>query len=210
MGHATNQEKEMDVRTAIETRRAIKQFDANHTMTDREIEELMSLTLLSPTAFNIQHWRFVLVRNPELREAIREVSWMQPQITDASLLVIICADLQAWNKQPERYWRNASDDIREGIVTAIGEYYRERPQIQRDEAMRSCGIAAQTLMLAAKSMGYDSCPMDLSDFDEVAKLIRLPDDHAIAMFVAIGKGIRDPWPRAGQLPMEEVVIVNHF
>lgn len=200
----------MDVRTAIETRRAIKQFDANHTMTDREIEELMSLTLLSPTAFNIQHWRFVLVRNPELREAIREVSWMQPQITDASLLVIICADLQAWNKQPERYWRNASDDIREGIVTAIGEYYRERPQIQRDEAMRSCGIAAQTLMLAAKSMGYDSCPMDLSDFDEVAKLIRLPDDHAIAMFVAIGKGIRDPWPRAGQLPMEEVVIVNHF
>ncbi|MDP1573123.1 MAG: nitroreductase family protein [Pseudomonadota bacterium] len=210
MGHATNQEKEMDVRTAIETRRAIKQFDANHTMTDREIEELMSLTLLSPTAFNIQHWRFVLVRNPELREAIREVSWMQPQITDASLLVIICADLQAWNKQPERYWRNASDDIREGIVAAIGEYYRERPQIQRDEAMRSCGIAAQTLMLAAKSMGYDSCPMDLSDFDEVAKLIRLPDDHAIAMFVAIGKGIRDPWPRAGQLPMEEVVIVNHF
>ena len=128
----------MDVRTAIETRRAIKQFDANHTMTDREIEELMSLTLLSPTAFNIQHWRFVLVRNPELREAIRAVSWMQPQITDASLLVIICADLQAWNKQPERYWRNASDDIREGIVTAIGEYYRERPQIQRDEAMRSC------------------------------------------------------------------------
>lgn len=200
----------MDVRTAIETRRAIKQFDANHTMTDREIEELMSLTLLSPTAFNIQHWRFVLVRNPELCEAVRAVSWMQPQITEASLLVIICADLQAWNKQPERYWRNASDDIREGIVTAIGEYYRERPQIQRDEAMRSCGIAAQTLMLAAKSMGYDSCPMDLSDFDEVAKLIRLPDDHAIAMFVAIGKGTRDPWPRAGQLPMAEVVIVNHF
>jgi len=65
-------------------------------------------------------------------------------------------------------------------------------------------------MLAAKSMGYDSCPMDLSDFDEVAKLIRLPDDHAIAMFVAIGKGTRDPWPRAGQLPMDEVVIVNHF
>lgn len=200
----------MDVRTAIETRRAIKQFDANHTMTDREIEELMSMTLLSPTAFNIQHWRFVLVQNPDLRESIRAVSWMQPQITDASVLIVICADLQAWNKQPERYWRNASEDIREGIVTAIGEYYRERPQIQRDEAMRSCGIAAQTLMLAAKAMGYDSCPMDLSDFDEVAKLIRLPDDHAIAMFVAIGKGARDPWPRAGQLPMGEVVIVNHF
>jgi nitroreductase len=210
MSHTINQENEMDVITAIETRRSIKHFDANHTMTEEEVEKLLSLAILSPTAFNIQHWRFVVVKDVALREQIRALSWMQPQITDASVLIVICADIQAWSKQPERYWRNAPDDIREGVVTAIGEYYRERPQIQRDEAMRSCGIAAQTLMLAAKSMGYDSCPMDLSDFDEVAKLIRLPDDHAIAMFVAIGKGTRDPWPRAGQLPMAEVVIVNHF
>ncbi len=200
----------MDVRTAIETRRAINQFDANHTMTDREIEELMSLTQLSPTAFNIQHWRFVLVRNPDLREAIRAVSWMQPQITDSSLFVVICADTKAWEKNPERYWRNAAQDVREGIVEAIGEYYRGREQVQRDEAMRSCGIAAQTLMLAAKAMGYDSCPMDLSDFGEAAKIIKLPADHCIAMFVAIGKGIRDPWPRAGQLARNEVVFVDHF
>lgn len=200
----------MNVRTAIEARRAIKQFDASHTVTDDEIGELMSLALLSPTAFNIQHWRFVLVRDPELREAIRAVSWMQPQITDASLLVIICADVDAWQKEPERYWRNASDDVREGIVAAIGEYYRDRPQTQRDEAMKSCGMAAQTLMLAAQEMGYDSCPMDLSDFGEVAKLIRLPEGHVISMFVAIGKRAREPWPRAGQLSMDEVVRVNGF
>lgn len=200
----------MDVRTAIETRRAIKEFDANHKMTEREIEELMSLALLSPSAFNIQHWRFILVQNPELRESVRAVSWMQPQITDASLLVVICADIDAWEKDPDRYWRNAPDDVREGIVAVIGEYYRERPQTQRDEAMRSCGIAAQTLMLAAKGMGYDSCPMDLSDFGEVAKLIQLPERHVIAMFVAIGKRVREPWPRAGQLPLDEVVLVDHF
>jgi nitroreductase len=200
----------MDVRTAIETRRAIKEFDANHKMTEREIEALMSLALLSPSAFNIQHWRFVLVQNPELREAVRAVSWMQPQITDASLLVVICADVNAWEKDPDRYWRNAPDEVREGIVAVIGEYYRERPQTQRDEAMRSCGIAAQTLMLAAQGMGYDSCPMDLSDFGEVAKLIQLPQGHVIAMFVAIGKRVREPWPRAGQLPLDEVVLVDHF
>ncbi len=200
----------MDVSTAIETRRAIKQFDANHKLSEREIETLMSLALFSPTAFNIQHWRFVLVRDPQLREAIRAVSWMQSQITEASLLVVICADVNAWEKDPDRYWKNASDEVREGIVSAIGEYYRGRPQTQRDEAMRSCGIAAQTLMLAAKQMGYDSCPMDLSDFNEVEKLIRLPEGHVIAMFVAIGKGIREPWPRAGQLPLDEVVLTNHF
>ena len=66
LGHITR-ETSMDVRTAIETRRAIKQFDPGHAMTEHEIEALMSLAVLSPTAFNIQHWRFVLVRNPELR-----------------------------------------------------------------------------------------------------------------------------------------------
>lgn len=200
----------MNVRTAIQARRAIKQFDASHRMTAAEIEELMSLALLSPTAFNIQHWRFVLVQDPQLREAIRSVSWMQPQITDASLLVVICADVKAWEKEPDRYWKNASDDVREGIVAAIDEYYRGHPQTERDEAMRSCGIAAQTLMLAAQEMGYDSCPMDLSDFDKVAKLIRLPEDHVLAMFVAIGKRVREPWPRAGQLPMDEVVLRDRF
>jgi len=200
----------MDLTTAVEARRSIKQFDPHHEMTESEISELLSLTILSPTAFNIQHWRFVLIRDRELREKIRAVSWMQPQIAEASLLIIICADLKAWEKNPERYWRNAPDDVREGVVAAIDGYYRGREQVQRDEAMRSCGIAAQTLMLVAKSMGYDSSPMDLSDFDEVAKLIRLPADHVIAMFVAVGKGVREPWPRAGQLSLAEVSMTDHF
>jgi nitroreductase len=200
----------MDVETAITTRRSIKQFDPQHKMTDAEIDKLISLAMLSPTAFNIQHWRFVLVRDPELLAQIRAVSWMQPQITDASLLVVVCADVNAWRKDPHRYWRNTAPDVREGVVEAINNYYDGREQIQRDEAMRSCGIASQTIMLAAKSMGYDSCPMDLSDFDEIAKIINLPADHTIAMFVAIGKGIRDPWPRAGQLSMDEVITLDRF
>ena len=80
----------------------------------------------------------------------------------------------------------------------------------RDEGMRSCGIAAQTIMLTAISLGYGACPMDGFDFDAVGKLIGLPDDHAIAMYVAIGKPIKDPWPRGGQLPISEVVIKNRF
>lgn len=200
----------MDTFTAIESRRAVKHFDASFKLSNAEIEKLLSLAMLSPTAFNIQHWRFVVVRDEVLREEIRSVAWMQPQITEASLLIAVCADVQAWAKHPERYWQNAPNDIREGIVEAITQYYAGRPQLQRDEAMRSCGIAAQTLMLAARAMGYDSSPMDLADLDEVARLLRLPDDYTVAMFVAIGKRIREPWPRAGQLPVNEVVIVDHF
>ena len=200
----------MDLKTAIKARRAIKEFDPQHEMTEAEINELISLTMLSPTAFNIQNWRFVVVRDPALRRQIRAAAGDQPQVTEASILIVLCADLKSWEKEPKRYWRNAPPEVIDFVVPAIDSYYRGRDQVQRDEAMRSCGIAAQTLMLAAKDMGYDSCPMDGFDFDAVGKLIRLPEDHVIAMFVAVGKGIREPWPRAGQLPMEAVTIFDRF
>ncbi len=200
----------MDVSTAIRTRRAVKHFDPDHRMQDAEIDRLLELTLLSPTAFNIQHWRFVVVSDPDLRQRLRAVTWMQPQVTDASLLVILCAGLKAWAKAPERCWRNAPGDVQEGVLGAIREYYDGREQAQRDEAVRSCALAAQTLMLAATAMGYESCLMDLTDLEEVGRLINLPRDHIVTMYVAIGKGLKAPWPRGGQLPMREVVIKNRF
>lgn len=82
--------------------------------------------------------------------------------------------------------------------------------MERDEAFRSIGIVAQTLMITAESMGYSSCPMDGFDFDAVGKLINLPEDHVVAMYVAIGKKTKEAWPKPGQLPMDEVVIPNKF
>ena len=200
----------MDVKRAIEARRAVKHYDANHRMTEVEIEKLMSLALLAPTAFNIQNWRFLLVRDPALRKQIRAVAWDQAQVTDASLLIVLCADLKAWEKNPARYWADAPQPVKDYLVPAIDKYYRGREQVQRDEGMRSCGIAAQTLMLAAQEMGYESCPMDGFDYEAVGKLINLPQDHAVTMFVVVGKPTQATWPLPGQLPMSEVVINNHF
>ena len=200
----------MNVIEAIQTRRSIKHYDINHKMTEAEIESLLSLALLSPTAFNIQHWRFVVVTDPVLRHQIRAVSWNQAQVEEASLLIILTADLQAWAKQPSRYWANAPQVVQDQLVPAIGHYYENNERVQRDEAMRSCGIAAQTIMLAAKGMGYDTCPMDGFDFDAVAKLINLPADHIPAMFITVGKAIKPALQRAGQLDFNEVVIYNKF
>jgi len=195
---------------AIHSRRSVKHFDANHSMTAEEANEILSLAILSPTAFNIQNWRFVVVDDIDLRKKIRAVSWDQSQVTDTSLFIVLCADLKAWEKEPGRYWVNAPQEVGEFMLPAIDNYYRGKDQVQRDEAMRSCGIAAQTIMLAAKSLGYDSCPMDGFDFEEVAKLIQLPEDHVIAMFVAIGKGTQESWPRPGQLSLHEVLVRNVF
>jgi len=200
----------MDTFEAINQRRAVKQFDPNHQMSKAEIDQLFSLAILSPTAFNIQNWRFVLVQNPEFRSSIRSVSWNQAQVTDASLLVILCADLKSWEKEPGRYWRNASQETQDFLLPAIDNYYRGLEQVQRDEAMRSCGMAAQTLMLTAKAMGYDSCPMDGFDFAAVGNLINVPKDHVITLFVAIGKALSPAHPRGGQLALSEVLIYDKF
>ncbi len=200
----------MEVAKAIELRRSVKNYDPGHRISDDEIERLMSLAILSPTAFNIQNWRFVVVRDPELRKQRRAAAWDQAQVTDASLLIVLTADLKSWQKDPERYWINAAEPVREFMVPAIGQYYDGRDQVQRDEAMRSCGIAAMNLMLAAKEMGYDSCPMDGFDFDAVGKLIQLPEDHVVTLFVVVGKGVKEAWPRGGQLPLSEVLITDHF
>ncbi len=200
----------MEVIKAIETRRAVKHFDPGHRMSQDEEDMILRLAMLAPTAFNIQNWRFVVVKDPELRKRLREVSWDQAQVTDASLFIILCADLKSWEKEPARYWQSAPKEVQDIILPKLDEYYRGKESVQRDEAMRSCGIAAQTLMLAAKAMGYDSCPMDGFDFDAVGRLIDLPEDHVVAMYVAIGKKVKEPWPRGGGITREEAVIIDGF
>lgn len=200
----------MNVSQAIVERRSVKAYDPTHKMTEQEIAKLMSLAMLSPTAFNIQNWRFVVVDDPALRKEIRKVSWDQAQVEEASLLIVLTADLKAWAKHPERYWVNAPKPVQDYLVPAIGQYYEGLEQVQRDEAMRSCGMAAMNIMLSAKEMGYDTCPMDGFDFDAVAKLLNLPADHTPAMFVVVGKALKQAMPRGGQLAMDKVVIQNKF
>ena len=200
----------MQVSEAVRARRAIKWYDTEHSMPEHTFATLMEHAILAPTAFNIQNWRFVRVTDPQLRKSIREVAWDQAQVTDASELLVLCFDNKAWTREPERYWRNAPKEVQDFLVPAIGDYYGGKPQVERDEGMRSCGLIGQTIMLMAKELGYDSCPMDGFDYDAVGKLINLPEDYAIAFMIVIGKGIKQAWPKPGQVPLGEVLTVNRF
>jgi nitroreductase len=201
----------MNVIEAIYKRRAVKHYDPNHRMTPEEEKKLLEATIQAPTSFNIQHWRFVIFRDPELRQRIRkEYGNDQAQMTDASLLLLLTADANAWKKSPERYWVNAPEEINELLVNWMGPFHEGREWLQRDEAQRSIGIALQTLMLAAQELGYESCPMIGFDIEKVAELINLPEDHVMGPMVAVGKGIKEPWPKPGQLPLEQLVVENSF
>ena len=91
----------METLQTIEKRRAIKAFDPEHKMSPEDERKLLETAMLSPTSFNIQHWRFVVVKDPAMRAEIRKTHGNdQSQMTDASLLVIMTADTKAWQKSP--------------------------------------------------------------------------------------------------------------
>ena len=201
----------MNTIEAIYKRRAVKAFDAAHKLSADEERTLLEATIQAPTSFNTQHWRMVIFRDPELRLKLRkQFGNDQAQITDASLLILFTADVKAWAKNPERYWVNAPDEVADLLVNWMGPFHEGREWLQRDEAQRSIGIAMQTLMLAAQDMGYQSCPMIGYEIEQVAELIKLPEDYVMGPMVAIGKGTREPWPKPGQLPLDELVVEDSF
>lgn len=200
----------MDVFEAIETRRAIKKFDSTYKMSADDVTKLMEHVILAPTSYNQQNWRFVYVTNQDVKEKISTAARGQAQPKDGSLVIILCGDMTAWKTDPLRYWKNHPLEKQELVKNNLEKKYSTDPQAQRDEAVRSCGMAAQTIMLAARDMGLDSCPMVGFEYDDLAKVINLPDNHLIVMMVVVGKRAEDAAARGGQLKLDDVAFENSF
>ena len=195
---------------AIKKRRSIRHYDPAFKISDEEIKELIELAMLSPTSYNIQHWKFVVIDNQKLRNEIKEAAYGQVQVAEASALILVVTDTKAWEKDMFEKWKNVPKEIGDFMATSAHQFYLDREQLQRDEAIRSASFATQTLVLAATAKGYESGVMIGFDFDKVAELINLPENYVISNFVVIGKGIQGTHPRGGQLSTENVLIKNSF
>ena len=200
----------MDTFEAISSRRAIKKFDSSFKMTSEQVNSLMKLTILSPTSYNQQNWRFVTITDQSIKEKIGIAARNQAQPVDGSLVIILCGNMNAWKDNPLRYWKNHPVEKQELVKASLEKKYSNSPQNRRDEAIRSCGFAGQTIMLASRQMGLDSCPMVGFDYDEMAKIIELPDDHLIVLMIVVGKSLEPAKQRGGQLSLDEVVFKNKF
>jgi len=200
----------MDTFEAISSRRAIKKFDSSYKMTSEQVDSLMKLAVLSPTSYNQQNWRFVTITDEIIKNKISIAARNQAQPKDGSLVILLCGNLNAWKDNPLQYWRNSTPEKQEHVKNALEKKYADSSENRRDEAMRSCGFAAQTIMLAARQMGLDSCPMVGFEYDEIAKIIQLPEDHLIVLMVVVGKSSEPAGVRGGQLDLDDVVFKNHF
>lgn len=72
---------------------------------------------------------------------------------------------------------------------------------------KSCGLAAQTFMLAMAEQGYDTCPMEGLDSRRVKRILNLPRGAEINMAVACGIRAADGrgvWGERFRLPFEQV------
>ena len=199
----------MNVFDAIKERRAVKHYDAEHKLTEQELRTLLSAAVLAPTSFNIQNRHFVAVVDQKLKNRLHAAAWEQEQVRDASVVVVLTGDLKA-HRRTDRFLRNAPESVREQLEPMIGQFYEGNDTLLRDEACRSVGLAAMNLMLSARAMGYDSCPMIGFDPAKVSEVLGLDSDHPPLMLVVIGKSTKEPWPRLGLLSLDELISVDRF
>ena len=72
----------MDTFEAIYQRRAVKHYDPNFEMPEEDVKKLLEAAVQSPTSFNIQNWRFLVIRDKEQKQLAREAAWDQAQVSD--------------------------------------------------------------------------------------------------------------------------------
>ena len=200
----------MNTINAILKRRSINSFNEDYFISRKELEKLIKLATCAPSVFNLQHWRFLIVEKRRIKESIQKILLNQKAVTSASCFIILCADLNAWKTHPEHVWRHAPEKVISHVKKTLQEYYDKNPLYIRDDALKSCSLAAQNLLLAATSMGYDSTLISDYDHAKISKIIELPQNYIISMCIAIGKKNREAPPKAGIMDFDEVVYYNDF
>lgn len=199
----------MELVEAIRTRRSVKKFDPNHEMTDAEIRRLFELVALAPTSFNMQNWQFVAVRDAEQKARLCAAAWNQAQVRDASLVVVCAGDLEA-HRRTDRYLRKAPEEVRSMFEPMISGFYEGKRDLLIQEACRSLGFAGMIMMLVARDMGLDSCPMIGFEPDKVADICGLDEDRPPLLMITIGKALEPARPRMGLLNLEEFVSLERY
>lgn len=194
----------MEFQDVVNKRQSIKRYVSDHDITDAELRRLFELTTRSPSSFNLQHWRFVVIRDRSVRARLREVCFGQEQAETASAVVVIAGKLDAHRDAPAIY-ADAPESVREMLLPMIERFYGSNAAAQREEAVRSGSLAAMTLMLAAEDMGYSTCPMVGFNPKALAPMAGLDDNYVPVMLVAVGKAAGGDRSPSGRLPLSEVV-----
>jgi len=189
-------------------RHSVRQYQSGLTIGDDELHAIFDLVVLSPSSFNLQHWQFVVVREPARKVALRALAYGQAQVEHCAAAIVVCGRLDA-HRDAARIYADAGREMQDKYVPMIEGVYRDQPQLQREEAIRSGALAGMTLMYAAKARGWDTGPMIGFDAAKVAGMLALPDSVVPVMLVVLGKALDGVQPARGyRRPVSEVVALE--
>jgi len=179
----------MTVREAAESRRAIRTFVGQEVPED-DLREILRLTRLAPSPDNFQPWRFVVVRDPDLRAKVLPAALNQRQVASAHALIVLYTDMEDVLANVDEMIHPGLDEAGRAKVRA--EFTRRFGAKSKKErgnyAHGLAHIALGYLLLAAESMGYRTSPMLDFKPEELKKVLGLPAHVTIPALVAIGKG----------------------
>ncbi|MGG6313626.1 nitroreductase family protein [Paenibacillus macerans] len=210
-------EHEHDFTAVVKSRRSANKFIPGVEIEDKELNEIFNLTKFAPSAFNLQHTHYVVVKDPALKEKVYEAAAKQYKVKTASAVILVLGKLDAHQDagtmnegllnlgvlSKQEYDRLVSDTI--GFYESRGEAF------MREEAIRSASLSAMQMMLVAKDRGWDTCTMIGFDPGQIRQLLQVPDNYVPAMLIAIGKEDASSLrPRGYRKPVGEFVSYNAF
>jgi nitroreductase len=204
----------LSVPDAILRRRATSHFDTSRPLPDALLARILELATHAPSGWNLQPWRFLVVRSQANRDKLARCAFNQIKIAEAPAVVIVLG-----YHHPHRTHLEAMVDqqIALGAVTPeIGAGIRgaayasvERRADRELWATRSAMLAAMTMMLAAESLGVSSAPMEGFDDEKLRAAFGIPDDHAVCCLVALGHGTESrAFP--GRFGLSDIAYREHF
>mgnify|MGYP005851803081 CR=1 FL=1 len=161
-------------------RYATKQFDPNKKLSKNQIDNLKTVLQLTASSYGLQPYEIFIIEDLDLRKKLKTVSYDQPQITDASHLVVFCVKTKIDENYLEKYIQNISDTrdisieklsgMRDMIANTVLKF-DDNTKLQWAE--KQAYIALGNMLSAVAHFGYDACPMegfDNTKYDEILDL----------------------------------------
>ncbi len=192
----------------IEERRSTKIYDPQIEIPREELVEILEATGKAPSAWNLQHWKFLVFDNKEVQERVLPIAYNQQQVLDASAVIAVLGDLEA-NKNVDPVFDPAvengemTSEIKEVLKGQIeGAYSRE--QYPRDAAFSNASLAAMQLMLTAKAKGWDTCPIGGFNPGALVSEFNVSERYIPIMLISIGKPLQEA-RKTGRLDIRNLI-----
>lgn len=206
-----------EITEAMHWRYATRVFDKERKVPEEDVRLLTEVLRLSPSSIGLQPWKFILVKDPQLRQRLRNSSLGQAQITDASHLFVLCSlnemstsyvdRMIAFEKETLGYPDTMLAAFRPHAIAYIEAMSREQ---LKEWMAEQTYIALGFLLSACAMLRIDACPMEAFDRGQADKLLQL-DKYGVGSRTLVAIGYRSAGDRHAQdkkvrFPIEEVFI----